>query len=90
MGAYNLVILTTAEHDFNNIDKRYKSRIENAIDGLGEVAFPRGSRPIKARRGFFRIKVGKYRIIYSFRNLTRTVTIRHVRIRDEHTYERLG
>jgi len=89
MGAYNLVILTTAEHDFNNIDNPYKPRIERAIDNLGELPFPRGSRPIKERRGFFRIRVGKYRIIYSFKNLTQTVNIRHVRLRDKHTYEGL-
>lgn len=89
MGAYNLVIKKTAVHDFNNIDNRFKARIESAIDELKGVPFPRGCRHIKARRGFFRIRIGNYRIIYSFNNLTQTVTINHVRLRDKHTYENL-
>jgi mRNA interferase RelE/StbE len=89
MNPHNLVIKATAERDFNNIDAKSKERIVRAIDNLKEVPFPRGCRDIKAKRGFFRIRVGNYRIIYSWKNLPRTVTINHIRRRDKHTYEKL-
>jgi mRNA interferase RelE/StbE len=90
MSPHNIIIKATAERDFNNIDAKSKERIINAIDHLKIVPFPHGCRYIKsARREFFRIRVGNYRIIYSWSNLTRTITINHIRLRDEHTYERL-
>ena len=88
MNPHKLVIKATAERDFNNIDAKSKERIVNAIDNLKIVPFPRGCRPIKGRQ-FFRIRIGNYRVIYSWSNLTRTITINHIRLRDEHTYERL-
>jgi len=86
MSPHNLVVKVTAERDFKKIDSQSQARIANAIDNLRIVPFPRGCRAIKGRRGFFRIRVGEYRVIYSWTNLTRTVTINHVRRRDEHTY----
>lgn len=89
MSPHNLVIKATAERDFDNIDAKSRERIASAIDNLKVVPFPRGCRHIKGRRGFFRIRVGNYRVIYSWTNLTRTVTINHIRLRDNHTYEKL-
>ncbi len=89
MNPHNLVIKATAERDFDNIDTKSKERIVRAIDNLKVVPFPRGCRDIKAKRGFFRIRVGNYRVIYSWDNLTRIVTINHIRLRDKHTYKSL-
>jgi mRNA interferase RelE/StbE len=90
MNPHKLVIKATAERDFDNIDAKSKEWIVSAIDNLKIVPFPRGCRHIKsAGREFFRIRVGNYRVIYSWSNLTRTITINHIRLRDEHTYEKL-
>lgn len=91
MGVYKLDIKTTAEHDFKNIDKQFHTRIESAIDKLAEDPSPQDVRSVSSKSGYFYIRVGHYRIIYSFDNPTQTVIINHIRRRTEgkDTYENL-
>ena len=93
MGSYNynyiLIIRTTAEHDFKKIDTQYNRHISDAIDGLAEDPFPKGCRVIKGKRGFFRIKAGNYRVIYSVDTEKKQVMVHYIRIRDARTYKKL-
>ena len=59
-------------------------RITAALRELGENPRPRGSTRI--RGDIYRIRVGRFRVLYSIDDLERTIIIGSVRRRSEDTY----
>jgi len=45
-------------------DKKLRQRLFAEIQSLAANPHPVGARPITGRQGFFRVRVGDYRIIY--------------------------
>ena len=88
MGTYKVVFRKTAEHDLKNVDTQFRSQIADAIDRFAEEPFPRNFKHFKKISGFFILRKGRYRIIYSFDASTKTVTIDHIhpRTEDRDTY----
>ena len=62
---YELRISRAAETQLRRLPKDDQSRIARAMLGLGEEPFPRGTRKMAGYDDVFRIRVGRYRILYS-------------------------
>ena len=86
---YNLFLMATAERDLRKIDKQHLSRIDAAILSLADDPYPSSSRKLQTKRGFLRIRVGNYRIIYTVDEALKQVLIYYIRIRDTRTYKKL-
>ncbi|MEK6909513.1 MAG: type II toxin-antitoxin system RelE/ParE family toxin [Candidatus Aenigmatarchaeota archaeon] len=64
-----------AEKDLNNLDKVVAGRCLAEIEMLKENPFPRGAVKVKGEEGVFRVRVGKYRILYEVYSETNVVLI---------------
>ncbi len=68
-----------------------QERIEKEIDALASDPRPAGCVAIKdAEKGSYRIRVGRYRVIYIVRDDLILVTVTRVAKRDERTYRDLN
>jgi mRNA interferase RelE/StbE len=65
MARYEIEISQTAEKQLKKLPRRDQRRVVAAILALGEDPLPRGSRKLSGYDDVFRIRAGRYRIIYS-------------------------
>ena len=65
MAKYKIEISRTAEKQLNELPKEDQRRVVDAILELGNDAYPRGARKLSGYDDVFRIRVGRYRILYS-------------------------
>jgi len=75
MAKYNIDISRTAEKRLKKINKRDRDKIVQALLGLCDDPYRRGSRKLSGYDDVFRIRVGKYRVIYSISDKKLTVII---------------
>jgi mRNA interferase RelE/StbE len=64
---YEVEVSTSAHNSMKKIPKKDLLRISGVIDSLAENPLPPKSLKLTGRDGY-RIRVGKYRIIYTFNN----------------------
>jgi len=83
MAFYNVVLKPSVERDLRSLPKSTIARVLTKIEELGRDPFPRQTVKLEGGEGFFRIRVGDYRIIYGVNLLAKEVTIHHVRHRRE-------
>ncbi|MDP8240504.1 MAG: type II toxin-antitoxin system RelE/ParE family toxin [Candidatus Hatepunaea meridiana] len=62
---YDLDLAPSAERDLDKIPEVTAGRITNRLMKLKENPRPRGSVKLKGRKQLYRIKIGKYRVIYA-------------------------
>lgn len=72
-----VLILRRAQKELADLPAEEYRRAKDAISQLGDNPRPRGSRKIKGRPGW-RIRVGKYRIIYEIDDKLQAVTVLHI------------
>ena len=65
MASYEIEISQTAEKQLKKLPLRDQRRVVVAIVALGDDPIPRGSRKLSGHDDVFRIRVGRYRVIYS-------------------------
>ena len=64
---YSIIFLKSAEKFIRKLDKKQVKEIFNKIEMLKK--FPQSGEPLSgALRGLWRLRVGKYRIIYQIKN----------------------
>ena len=61
-------------------------RLRTAVEALAENPRPRGCRKLVARKDFYRIRVGDYRVIYSINDQRNTAVITKVARHTTTTY----
>jgi mRNA-degrading endonuclease RelE of RelBE toxin-antitoxin system len=87
---YALSITPAAQRELDRLHERIRpnefSRLEAAIDNLA-VKEPRNSLKVKGRKDTFRIRVGRYRVIYEKSDKTATISVLRVVRRSESTYD---
>jgi mRNA-degrading endonuclease RelE of RelBE toxin-antitoxin system len=78
----------TAERQLTRFPKEAQGRIAHAIDGLEADPFQGDVIPLKGRQwhGWYRKRVGRYRIIFAPYHDTHLVEVSAILLRDEHTY----
>jgi mRNA interferase RelE/StbE len=65
MARYEIEISQTAEKQLKKLLRRDQRRVVAAILALGDEPHPRGSRKLTGYDDVFRIRVGRFRVIYS-------------------------
>ena len=65
MTKYDVEISETAEKQLRKLQRDDQRRIARAILALAVEPLPRGSRKLSGYDDVFRIRVGRYRVIYS-------------------------
>jgi len=65
MAKYKIEISRSAEKQLKKLPRDDRKRVVDAVLQLGEDAFPRGARRLSGYEDVFRIRVGRYRILYS-------------------------
>ncbi|MDH5721583.1 MAG: type II toxin-antitoxin system mRNA interferase toxin, RelE/StbE family [Spirochaetia bacterium] len=68
MAFYKIEWKKSAIKDIKKIDKIFIAKIINAIENLQNNPTPKDCKKIKGSKYQYRIRVGNYRIIYSFEN----------------------
>ena len=83
MDSYKILWKKSAEHDIRNIDKKYIPKIISAIESLSKNPFPKGVCKIKISTSNYRIRIGRYRVIYQIDTKNKLITIYYVRHRKD-------
>jgi len=81
-GNYDLRIKKSAEKEMDSLESDIRSRIARTILELESNPRPSGCTKLSAGKGY-RIRVGKYRVIYTVDDSVRVVEIIGVRRRDK-------
>ncbi len=65
MGSYSIEISRTAEKQLERLPRDEQQRVATAITALGLDPYPPGSRKLTGYDDIFRIRIGRYRVLYS-------------------------
>jgi len=77
-----------ARKQIKRISKHYAEAIYDAVDRL--ATFPECQQPnisgLKNHRYDYRLRVGRYRVLFNYANVIKIIEIQEVKKRDERTY----
>lgn len=74
---YSIIILRRAQSELASLPKESYERVKATISVLSDNPRPHGCKKLIGREGW-RIRVGRYRIIYNIDDTARTVVVLHV------------
>ena len=80
---YRVEITGTAQKYLSSLSAKSRRVIGRKIDNLAENPRPHGYEPLKGSPGYFRIRSGIYRIIYTVQDDVLIVTVIRIDIRDK-------
>ncbi len=75
MASYEIEISQTAEKQLKKLPSADQRRVGTAMLALREDPFPRGARKLSGYEDVFRIRVGRYRVLYSVSESTRIIIV---------------
>ena len=83
--AYRVEIIRAAQKQMLSLPRKVQLELVNSIDELAD--FPRPSHCKKLRGSdLWRLKTGRYRVVYSIDDDNKQITILKVALRNEDTY----
>jgi len=65
---YRVEIAPSAQRELSKLPRNVQKRIDERIRALAENPRPAGSRKLEEEEGFYRIRVGDYRIVYQVKD----------------------
>lgn len=65
---YALIFQPAAARSLRKLPRDIAARIKKATEALRENPRPPGIKPLSGERGFWRIRIGDYRVIYEIRD----------------------
>ena len=65
MARHEIEISRTAERQLRNLQREDQKRVARAMLALADDPYPRGVRKLAGHDDVFRIRTGRYRILYS-------------------------
>ena len=74
MASYKIYFRESVEKDFNSIPKKDIQKILSRIEALGEDPRPSGCEKLTGQERY-RVRQGRYRIVYSIQNEALTVWV---------------
>ena len=80
---YELIIDRDAEKDLKKIPVSYFQQIASQINALSQNPRPQGCKKISGSKSDWRIRIGKYRVIYEIDDTASMVRVMRVRHRRE-------
>ena len=81
MAESTVLFLRTARKELESLDDRLARRILNAIELLSDDPMPAGSKKLRNAVNRWRIRIGDYRVIYSYNAKTKLIEIIAIRHR---------
>lgn len=81
MARYKVDFVAPAAKEFRSLSAEVKRRIGAAVDSLAEDPRPSGVRKLRGHIGYYRIRVGAYRIVYEIDDDTRLIRVTRIRHR---------
>jgi mRNA interferase RelE/StbE len=88
MASYKVILKPSVDKDLRLLSKPAIARVVKSLEILAEDPFPRHALKLEGGQGFYRLRLGNYRIIYSVNQERQEITVQHVRHRRE-VYRRL-
>lgn len=79
---YRVGITNSAERDLKKLPPHLAKRVGQRLLKLGEQPRPKSSKKLKGSP-FYRVRVGKYRVIYEVVDAEKRVLILHIKHRDK-------
>jgi len=76
--AYSILLRPAAIRDLKALPPEPRSRIEKAIDRLGDEPRPRGARKLVGVADEWRLRVGDYRVLYLVNDAQRQVVVARI------------
>ena len=80
---YEILIEQTAERDLKRLSARNFHSVVPRIKALARNPRPRGCRKLFVSKNDWRIRVGKYRVIYQIRDRAKEIRVMKIRHRGE-------
>lgn len=84
MGSYRIVVSSSAEKSLRKIPKKDVQRIVIAIQRLALHPFPVGSKKLSGYEKIFRIRIGRYRVIYEVEGQKLLILILKIEVRSSY------
>jgi len=81
--SYRVEITETAQKYLSSLSVKSRRIIGRKIDNLAENPRPYGYEPVKGSPGYFRIRSGIYRLIYTILDDALIVIVIHIDVRDK-------
>jgi mRNA interferase RelE/StbE len=78
---YKVRIKKSANKDLDALDDNTYLRIDRNIQSLRNDPFPRGVKKLTGEENRYRIRVGKYRILYEIDQKNKTIVIYRIKLR---------
>ena len=75
---YNVVVLRSVARALSRLPRQDVRRIADRIDSLADDPRPPGSRTLHGQKGYLRLRVGRYRVLYRVRDDIVEVTVLRV------------
>jgi len=76
--SYEIDLSRRAEKEIPKLNAAMFGRIGTAIDGLSENPRPLGVRRLRGREGEWRMRVGRFRVLYTIEHATRRILVHRV------------
>lgn len=83
MEPYNIQFKRSAQKDLRKLERVLISRVLSAVESLSSHPTPRNSKKLKGVENIYRIRLGKYRIVYEVDKIHNVITIYYIRHRDD-------
>ena len=80
---YRIEFTNPAHKEFTKLDALMKQRISDEIVGLGKNPRPAGCKALRGYSDTYRIRIGKFRVIYEVKDKVLLVLVLRVAKRDE-------
>ena len=78
---YEIKIKKSAKKDLDALDDKTYIRIDRNIQRLRNDPFPRGMKKLRGEENRYRIREGKYRILYEVDQKNNTIVIYRIKLR---------
>lgn len=75
MTAYEIRFLPSVRKDIRKMPRAMLRRLQEALHGLSANPHPPGAKKIQGYDGYFRLRVGDYRVVYSVAEEVRIIEI---------------
>jgi len=87
--SYQILLRRTVQRQLDKLTKYEYETVVKAISALEEEPRPRGVKKL-SESGLWRVRAGRYRIVYSIDDRERQVVLVRVARRSEDTYKGVG
>ena len=85
---HRVEVSPAAQRNLRRISPQFRDRIETAIYRLADDPYPHGAVKLRGEEDMWRVRVGRFRVVYEVYADMLVVVVLKVALRDEATYRR--